>query len=343
LIIPTKQLRHLIQRKPLPPSLNALIKIRKPDNPIRPVINKTNTPTYKIAKFLVNKLHEHLHLKYHYNVKDSVSLANDLTKLKINEHHRMITFDIKDLYVNIPITETLEITKQLLSEHNEEQITTQILMLLESVLQQNYFSFQNTYQPQKGVSMESPISNTVAEIFLQYLESTHLKHILESKEIVFYTRYVGDILMIHNTKYTTPETIHQHINKTHPNLHFTPSHENNNSLCFLDLLLIRQPDKIETDIYRKPTTTDTTINYTSNHPSEHKMAAYRYLTNRMTSLPLTTDKRRNRIAKNPRHSEKQEFPHPPHNKTEKTYATKNSHRQYRQQNQKMGHLHIPQP
>jgi len=69
--------------------------------------------------------------------------------------------------------------------------------------------------------MGSPISNTVAEIFLQYLENTHLKHILESKQIIFYTRYVDDILMIYNTKYTTPETIHQHINKIHPNLQFT--------------------------------------------------------------------------------------------------------------------------
>jgi hypothetical protein len=204
----------------------------------------------------------------------------------------MITFDIKDLYVNIPITETLTITKQLLSEHNEEQITTQIIMLLESVLQQNYFFQNDTYQPEKGVSMGSSISNTVAEIFLQYLENTHLKHILESKQIIFYTRYVDDVLMIYNTKYTTPETIHQHINKNHPNLQFTPSHENNN-LSFLDLLLIRQPDKIEIDIYLKPTTTD----YSSNHPYEHKMAAYCYLTNRMTSLPLTTDRERTKWQK----------------------------------------------
>ena len=162
--------------------------------------------TYKIAKLLVYKLHEHLHLKYPYNVKDSVSLANDLTKAKINEHHRMITFDVKNLYVNIPITETLAITKQLLSEQNEEQITTQILLLLESVLRQNYFSFQNnTYQPEKGVSMGSPISNTIAEIFLQHLENTLLKHILESKQIIFYTRYVDDVLMIYNTKYTSPK------------------------------------------------------------------------------------------------------------------------------------------
>ena len=296
-------------------------------------------PTYKIAKLLVNKLHEHQHLKYHYNVKDSVSLAKDLTKLKINEHHRMITFDIKDLHINISITETLTITKQLLSEHNKEQITTQILMLLESVLQQNYFSFQNnTYQPEKGVSMGSPISNTDAEIFLQYLENTHLKHILESKQIIFYTRYIDDLLMIYNTKYTTPETIHQHINKLHPNLQFTPSQENNNSLCFLDLLLIRQPDKIEIDIYRKPTTTDTTINYTSNNPNEHKMAAYIYLTNRMTSLPLTTDREKNEWQKILTIAKNNNFP--AHLITRLTQDTR---RQFRQQNQEMGHLHIPQP
>ena len=97
--------------------------------------------------------------------------------------------------------------------------------------------------------------------------------------------------MIYNTKYTTPETIHQHINKTHPNLQFTPSREHKNNVSLINLLLIRQPDKIEIDIYRKPNTTDTTINYTSNQPNEHKMAAYRYMTNRMTSLPPTADRK----------------------------------------------------
>ena len=38
---------------------------------------------------------------------------------------------------------------------------------------------------------------------------------------------------------------------------------------------------------KKPTTTDTTINFHSNHPIEHKLSAYRYLINSMTSLPLT--------------------------------------------------------
>jgi hypothetical protein len=183
-------------------------------------------------------------------------------------------------------------TKQIL-EHNDEHTTKQILTLLETILQQNYFSFQNnTYQPEKGVFMGSPIYNTIAEIFLHYLENTHLKQTLDTKNIRFYTRYVDDILIIYNAKHTTPETIHNLINKTHPTLQFTPTPEHNNSVSFLDLLLIRQHDKIEIDIFRKPTTTDTTINYISNHPIEHKMAAFRYLTYRMISLPLTTERKK---------------------------------------------------
>jgi len=93
----------------------------------------------------------------------------------------MITFDIKDLYVNIPIQETLRIAKNLLLENNNENTSKQMITFLEVTLQQNYFSFcNNIYQPEKGVSMGSPISNTVAEIFLQDLENTHLKQILDA-------------------------------------------------------------------------------------------------------------------------------------------------------------------
>jgi hypothetical protein len=58
------------------------------------------------------------------------------------------------------------------------------------------------------------------------------------KKLMYYTRYVDNILMIYNAKHTTPKTINNLINKTHPNLQFTPIHEHNNSISFLDLLLI---------------------------------------------------------------------------------------------------------
>jgi len=42
-----------MQKNPTPPKLNARIKIHKPNNPIRPVVNNINAPTYKIAKKLM--------------------------------------------------------------------------------------------------------------------------------------------------------------------------------------------------------------------------------------------------------------------------------------------------
>jgi len=53
---------------------------------------------------------------------------------------------------------------------------------MEAVLSQNYFMFQNKlYQPEKGVSMDSTISSTIAEIVLQHLENVHIKQLLDTK------------------------------------------------------------------------------------------------------------------------------------------------------------------
>jgi len=37
--------------------------------------------------------------------------------------------------------------------------------------------------------MGSPISNTIAEIFLQHIEDTYLKQLLGTKNIILYTRH----------------------------------------------------------------------------------------------------------------------------------------------------------
>jgi hypothetical protein len=124
-----------------------------------------------------------------------------------------------------------------------------MISLLHTILQQNYFSFQNNiYQPNKDIAMGSAISGTIAEIFLQFHENTHLNQLLDEKGIVFYTRYVDDIFIIYNTNRTTPEKIHDYMNKLHPNLEFTPTLEENNRISFLYLLITRQPPALEIDI-----------------------------------------------------------------------------------------------
>jgi hypothetical protein len=55
MIVHKNHVKHLIQKKPHPPTLKAQIKIHKPGNPIRPIVDNTAAPTYKISIFLANK------------------------------------------------------------------------------------------------------------------------------------------------------------------------------------------------------------------------------------------------------------------------------------------------
>jgi hypothetical protein len=198
--------------------------------------------------------------------------------------------DIQDLFVNITIKGTIDITRTQLLMNNDGQLTNQITALLEIILGQNYFSFQGQiYQPDKGIAMGSPISGIVAEIFLQQLEKVHIKHLVDSNHITFYTRYVDDILIVYDSTLTTHESILQYINRIHSNIQLNPTQEVNGIVSFLDLSVTRKPTCLVMDIYRKPTTTDTTINYLSIYPLEHKLVAYRFLIRRMLNIPLNKE------------------------------------------------------
>jgi hypothetical protein len=93
-IIDKKLIKYLTQKNPSPPTLNALLKLHKPNIPIRPVVNNRTVPAYKAAKKLNTILSNHLHLGNQYNVITSNTLANDLTQLKISNKHRLLTLDI---------------------------------------------------------------------------------------------------------------------------------------------------------------------------------------------------------------------------------------------------------
>ena len=96
----------------------------------------------------------------------------------------------------------------MLLKNSDTQITQQRITLLRLVLSQNYSTFQiKIYKPEKGVSMGSPISSTVAEIFLQRSEDININKLLDTENIIFYTRYVDDILIIYDTKRTHHDLI----------------------------------------------------------------------------------------------------------------------------------------
>jgi hypothetical protein len=135
--------------------------------------------------------------------------------------------------------------------------------------------------------MGSPISGLMAEIFLQNYEQHIIKNALDSNKITFYNRYVDDILLFFYNNHTNVNDISNYLNKVHQDLHYKATDDIENTINFLDLLITRNLNKLIIDIYRKPTTTNTTIHYKPNHPLKHKISAYRFMLNRLHQLPLS--------------------------------------------------------
>jgi len=116
-------------------------------------------------------------------------------------------------------------------------------------MQQNCFQFNDIfYQPEKGIAMGSPISGTMAEIYLQYVEANYIKQWWETDEIIYYKRYVDDILIIYNNKKINKDRIEKEINKIDKSLEFKMTPESNNIIHYLDLTLQRRSNNIELSI-----------------------------------------------------------------------------------------------
>jgi len=111
------------------------------------------------------------------------------------------------------------------------------------------------------------------------------------KNIIFYTHYVDDTLIICDTKRILPNLINTYINKIHTDTKLNLTQENNACISFLDVFIIRKLSKPEIYISCKMTTINTTTNFFSNHPTERKVAAFRYHATRMHSLPVIPERK----------------------------------------------------
>jgi hypothetical protein len=69
--------------------------------------------------------------------------------------------------------------------------------------------------------MDAPTSAVLAETFIQYIEHTTIYKILQKHQIIYYYRYVDDILIIYNAQLTNIDNTIDEFNKIHPKIKFT--------------------------------------------------------------------------------------------------------------------------
>ena len=283
------------------PKLRVTTKVHKKDFPIRPIVNYKPAPAYKVKKQLVKILQNKLIQTNQYNIKNSIQLTNQLKKLPISSQSKLISLDIKDMFTNIPIAETLNIIKQQLQLDYDSKIIQQLIQLLSTSLKQNYFYYNGNYYEQKdGLPMGSPLSPILSEIFLQHLEAAHIDNIKKQYNIIYYGRYVDDIIVIYDNPTDTGNEILSKFNGIHNNIKFTIEKEEQNSINYLDIKIQKEKwyknYRLKFNIYRKPTTSKLSINYNSHHPIDHKLANFRCLLNRLNRIPFSKNNYKKEMA-----------------------------------------------
>ena len=255
--------------------------------------NFTNAPSYKLAKLLTDILKTHIPLPDVFNVQNSTQLMNDISQLPFVPGTRLASLDISNMYTNIPTKDLINIISNVCKTQNiEETIAREIMLITNLIITQNYFNFQDiTYIQDKGLAMGAPTSSILSKIYLQYLENTKIFNILNEKKIVGYFRYVDDILIIYNENITRVSDVLKSFNDLTPNMTFTLEKERENKLNFLDISITKTKDKMSFGIYRKETTSDIIIPNDSCHPTEQKLVAIRYFTNRINTYNLDHNKK----------------------------------------------------
>ena len=79
-----------------------------------------------------------------YNTKNSQEIANELKRMQIDKQMKVITLDIKDLFVNLPVQGILTTTKFWLNTNiRDNELIKQTLHILEIIMKQNYFHYKS--------------------------------------------------------------------------------------------------------------------------------------------------------------------------------------------------------
>ena len=161
--------------------------------------------------------------------------------------------------------------------------------LIEICTEQNFFTYENNiYILEQGIAMGSPLSSFLADIYMSYIEEK-IEKLNLFKFIKYWGRYVDDILVIWYGNEENLNTFYEHINNISINLNFTLEKEKDNKLNFLDLTLIKKNNRLEFNIFRKPTNTDLIIPYDSSHHISQKLSTFQSLYYRAYNLPLNEE------------------------------------------------------
>ena len=164
------------------------------DLPIRAIISNINTATYQLAKHL-SKVLSPLRQSEH-NMKSTKEFITETKEKPIPTGYQMVSFDVKSLFINVPLDRTINIilkriynNKELETSITRNEMKEMLILCTKNV----HFTYDGKiYIQTDGVAMGSPLGPVLADIFMTELEKLLLPK-LYVLYIKFWRRYVTTI------------------------------------------------------------------------------------------------------------------------------------------------------
>ena len=252
-------------------------------------IELTKKFTSRLLKSVVGRSISHYSNRSQYTVNSIKHFIKSIKHEKIPTGYQMISFDVKSLFTKYSLDKTIEIILQRIYNRNEiaRQITKKVMKEFSFLCTKEvHLAYSNgIYQQNDDAVMRSLLGLVLAGIFMVELETSIIPYLGSS--LLKWKRYVGDTF-----RYVKVGTVNDTVNKLNgfnQNIQFTYELEKNNKLAFLDVLLIRNKDTIETTVSRKQTNGDIYLNWKSFSPTSWERGTLKTIIRRAYSIFSTPD------------------------------------------------------
>lgn len=161
---------------------------------MRPIVSSINTPTYLMAKWLVNEMRK-FELIQSRSVKNSFDFAQRVKDVRVSKNETIISFDVVSLIPSIDVKIAIAEFSKYLTEVNVPDDKKQLYVeIATTCMERNYFQFRdNFYKVENGTNMGNPLSPLLSECFMAALEKK-LNDINCLPEVWF--RYVDDVYAV---------------------------------------------------------------------------------------------------------------------------------------------------
>ena len=267
--------KYLVPTLPKAGYIQGNPKLHKEGAPLRAIISARGHATQGIAEIAEGELRAHVEGQPSY-VKDTTDFINKVKNIKLPTPTKvspiLFCMDVRKLYPSVPRNEGLAACKDALDSRQHPLIPTEeVLEMIELILDNNNFSVGGGehFIQVNGTAIGSKLGRNYACTYLGKWES-ELLGASENKPFL-YLRFIDDIFGIWLHGEESLLKFHSMANSLHDQIKLELRHSTT-YVEFLDVKVDIIGNKLNTDVYTKPTDTKAYLHHSSDHPSHTKRA-----------------------------------------------------------------------